>query len=422
MLLGCIADDLTGATDLSLMLSREGMRTVQTTGIPPGDMDLDGIDALVIALKSRSIPAKEAVSISLDAARCLRDLGARRYLFKYCSTFDSTDEGNIGPVLEALLDFVGGGQTIACPAFPAAGRTIYAGHLFVNGVLLSESPMKDHPLNPMHDSDLRRVLQRQTRLSVGLVGFEDVDGGIEAIDGALKREAAAGRPVSIVDALSDRHLRDIGAATADHVLITGGSGIAIGLPAAYAAKGLLAKLTPPGSAMPAPAGRRAIIAGSCSQATRRQIDVAHQRGMAALHVDVDQLLDGSQTVESILEWTSRQDAGQPFLVYSSADPAEVRAAQEKLGREAAGALVEGTLSAVAKGCMEAGVTQFLVAGGETSGAVVKALDAKLLSIGPEIDPGVPWTRTLGHPDLALALKSGNFGAPDFFYKAWDFLR
>ncbi|HEY1944041.1 MAG TPA: 3-oxo-tetronate kinase [Roseiarcus sp.] len=422
MLLGCIADDLTGATDLSLMLSREGMRTVQTTGIPPGEIDLDGVDALVIALKSRSIPARQAVSMSLEAARRLRDLGARRFLFKYCSTFDSTDEGNIGPVLEALLEFVGGGQTIACPAFPATGRTIYAGHLFVNGVLLSESPMKDHPLNPMHDSDLSRVLQRQTRRAVGLIGFEDVDGGVEAIGKALKREAAASKAVSIVDALSDRHLRDIGAAVADHALVTGGSGIAIGLPSAYVAKGLLAKLTPPDSAMPAPAGRRAIIAGSCSQATRGQIEVALQRGMAAFHVDVDQLVGGSQTVDSILEWTARQDIGQPFLVYSSADPEVVRAAQQRLGREAAGALVEETLSAVAKGCMDAGVTQFLVAGGETSGAVVQALDAKILSIGPEIDPGVPWTRTLGQPDLALALKSGNFGAPDFFYKAWNFLQ
>ncbi len=232
MLLGCIADDLTGATDLSLMLTKEGLRTVQSTGVPQGDLDLKAVDALVIALKSRSIPSGEAVALSLEAAHALRARGAQRLLFKYCSTFDSTDEGNIGPVIEALLGLVGG-QTIACPAFPAAGRTIYAGQLFVNGVPLSESPMQHHPLNPMRDSDLRRVLARQTRLPVGLVGFEDVEAGPDGVRAALAREAEAGRRIAVVDALTDRHLRAIGAAVASLPLVTGGSGIAMGLPAAY---------------------------------------------------------------------------------------------------------------------------------------------------------------------------------------------
>jgi len=227
---GCIADDLTGATDLSLTLSKEGLRYVQSTGIPSAALDLTGVDVLVIALKSRSIPAHQAVAQSLDAARVLLALGAQRLLFKYCSTFDSTDEGNIGPVTEALLGLVGG-QTIACSAFPRAGRTIYGGQLFVNGVLLAESPMKDHPLNPMHDSDLCRMLRRQTRLPVGLVAFGDVGGGPSMIRAALSRESEAGRPIAIVDALTDRHLRDIGAAAAHLMLITGGSGIAMGLPA-----------------------------------------------------------------------------------------------------------------------------------------------------------------------------------------------
>ncbi len=257
MLLGCIADDLTGATDLSLTLTKEGLRTVQSTGIPAAGIDLSGVDALVIALKSRSIPAAEAVALSLEAAHALRALGAQRLLFKYCSTFDSTDEGNIGPVAEALLGLVGG-QTIACPAFPRAGRSIYAGHLFVNGVPLSESPMKDHPLNPMHDSNLRRVLARQTRLPVGLVAFEAVEAGPDGIRAALAAEAEAGRPIAIVDALTDRHLRDIGAAVAHLPLVTGGSGIAMGLPAAYLAAGLL---TAPDTAAqhdggPGGAGRR----------------------------------------------------------------------------------------------------------------------------------------------------------------------
>lgn len=421
MLLGCIADDLTGATDLSLTLSQEGLRTVQCTGLPSAALDLSGIDALVIALKSRSIPAAEAVAQSLEAARRLRASGARRLLFKYCSTFDSTDAGNIGPVAEALLDLVGGGPTIACPAFPRAGRTIYAGQLFVNGVPLAESPMKDHPLNPMHDSDLRRVLGRQARRSVGLVGFADVEAGPDAIRAALAREEGAGRPLCIVDALTDRHLRDIGAAVADLPLVTGGSGIAMGLPAAYLAAGLLSALTPPPRVMAAPAGRAAILAGSCSAATRQQVARAEAAGLPAFRLEAARLAEGSQSVGDVLGWIDAQSDARPILVYSSADPEVVRDTQARLGREAAGTMIEDALAGTARGLRDRGFTRLLVAGGETSGAVVQALGAQALAIGPEIDPGVPWTRTLEGPDLALALKSGNFGTPDFFLKAWAHL-
>ncbi len=417
MLLGCIADDLTGATDLSLMLTKEGLRTVQSTGIPSGSLDLGEVDALVIALKSRSIPAGEAVALSLDAAHALRALGAQHLLFKYCSTFDSTDEGNIGPVTEALLGLVGG-ETIACPAFPRAGRTIYAGQLFVNGVPLSESPMKDHPLNPMRDSDLRRVLGRQTNLPVGLIAFDDVEAGPAAILAALKREAEGGRRIAIVDALTDRHLRDIGAALAHSPLITGGSGIAMGLPAAYVAAGLLSGLTPPPRTMAAPAGRSAILAGSCSAATRQQVATAIAAGLPAFQLDAAHVAEASQSVDDVLGWVDRQGGREPVLIYSSADPAVVRDIQTRLGRDAAGAMIETILAEAARGLQERGFSRLLVAGGETSGAVVQALGAQLLAIGPEIDPGVPWTRTLDKPDMALALKSGNFGTPDFFLKAW----
>ncbi len=421
MLLGCIADDLTGATDLSLMLSKEGMRTVQSTGRPSPDLDLGGIDALVVALKSRSIPADAAVGQSLEAARALRALGARHLLFKYCSTFDSTDAGNIGPVTAALLAFVGGGPTIACPAFPGAGRTVYRGHLFVGDLLLSDSPLKDHPLNPMRDPDLRRVLARQMSTPVGLVAFDDVEGGAEAISAALRREAAAERPVSIVDALTDRHLRHIGSALADLPLITGGSGVAMGLPAAYRDRGLLPGLTPQPSMMRAPGGRSAILAGSCSAATRRQVAVAIETGVAAFQIDAERLAERTLGPAEILAWADGQAGEGPVMIYSSADPETVGRIQARLGREAAGTLVEDALAAVARGLVERGFRRLLVAGGETSGAVVQALGAEALSIGPEIDPGVPWTRTLGGPDLALALKSGNFGAPDVFLKAWNLL-
>lgn len=422
MLLGCIADDLTGATDLSLMLSREGLRTVQSTGLPQDDLDLTGVDALVIALKSRTIPAAEAVAQSLAAADWLLANGAKRLFFKYCSTFDSTDEGNIGPVAEALLERLDTGFTIACPAFPATGRSIYQGHLFVNGVPLDESSMRDHPLTPMRDSDLRRVLQQQTDLPVGLVAYADVDAGAAAITSAFDRERAAGKRIAIVDALKDSHLREIGKALVDLTLVTGGSGIAIGLPAAYRDAGLIAELTPPATSIAAPEGRGAILAGSCSAATRGQVETAQKAGLPTLRVDPLAIASGHLTSASVVDWLVAQPADTTPLVYSSDDPDSVRAVQEKLGRDKAGALVEELLAAVAAALPAKGFTRLLVAGGETSGAVVNALGVKALSIGPEIDPGVPWTRSRSGPDVALALKSGNFGTPDFFLKAWSSLQ
>ncbi|MCX5578755.1 3-oxo-tetronate kinase [Kaistia terrae] len=421
MLLGCIADDLTGATDLSLMLSREGLRTVQSTGLPGDDLDLTEVDALVVALKSRTIPAADAVAQSLAAAEWLLANGAQRLFFKYCSTFDSTDEGNIGPVAEALLKRLDAGFTIACPAFPATGRSIYQGHLFVNGVPLNESSMRDHPLTPMRDSDLRRVLQRQTELPVGLVAYADVDAGAEAIAEAFAREQAAGKRIAIVDALQDAHLREIGKALVDVRLITGGSGIAIGLPTAYRDAGLIDRLTPPAASIAAPEGRGAILAGSCSAATRGQVAKAQEAGLPTLRIDPLEIASGKLTPASVIEWLVSQPADATPLVYSSDDPDSVRAVQEKLGRDKAGTLVEDLLASVAAALPGKGFTRLLVAGGETSGAVVNALGVKALSIGPEIDPGVPWTRSRSGPDVALALKSGNFGTPDFFLKAWSSL-
>ena len=422
MLLGCIADDLTGATDLALMLTREGLRTLQTTGLPADDLDLAGVDAIVVALKSRTIPAKDAVALSLTACEWLKRKGARRCLFKYCSTFDSTDEGNIGPVAEALLSYLGSGFTIACPAFPATGRSIYMGNLFVNGTPLAESSMRDHPLTPMRDSDLRRLLRRQTRAEVGHVAFGDIEGGPDAIAKAFERERMAGRRIAIVDALTDRHLRDIGAAAARLELITGGSGIAIGLPAAYLKAGMIDHLAPAPSAIVAPPGRAAILAGSCSAATRGQVGVAIAAGLPAFVVDPVALANGAVTVLSVLEWLTAQGGSTIPLIYSSDDPTHVSAVQEKLGYETAGRLVEDLLAAVAKALSDRGFTRLIVAGGETSGAVVEALGVRVLDIGPEIDPGVPWTISRSELKVALALKSGNFGAPDFFLKAWKSLK
>jgi len=422
MLLGCIADDLTGATDLALMLSRCGMRTVQTAGLPEASLDLSDVDAVVVALKSRTIPAAEAVAQSLRAAELLTAAGAVRLFFKYCSTFDSTDQGNIGPVAEALLAYTKSPFTLACPAFPANGRTIYMGQLFVNGVPLNESSMKDHPLTPMRDADLRRVLQRQTTLPVGHVGYAGVDEGEAAIRAAFAHEAAAGRRILIVDALADRHLDAIGGAAADLPLVTGGSGVAMGLPRAWLAAGLLGRLAPPPQRIAAPPGRAAILAGSCAAATRGQVEAALAAGLPAFRIDPLAIASGTLAAEVILEWIGRTPADRPALVYSSDTPEAVRSVQAELGRERAGALVEALIAAVAGALPRRGFTRLLVAGGETAGAVVQALGVKALAIGPEIDPGVPWTRAISGVDLALALKSGNFGTRDFFLKAWSLLQ
>ncbi|PTM97162.1 3-oxo-tetronate kinase [Mycoplana dimorpha] len=419
MLLGAIADDLTGATDLALMLSREGMRTVLAVGVPPDDFEYQGADAVVVALKSRTSPAAEAVTLSLRALACLTGSGARQVMFKYCSTFDSTPEGNIGPVAEALLEALKTDITIVCPAFPANGRTVYQGHLFVGDQLLSESPMKDHPLTPMTDSSLVRLMHAQTRLPVGLVDRKTVAGGPAAVRDAFERARGQGTKLLVVDAISDDDLRVIGEAAAGLRLVTGGSGIAIGLPENFRRAGLLgvSRIT---SRFAAPPGRAVTLAGSCSRATRDQIATALAAGTPAFRVDPVAIAETRLSPGQVVEWAVATE-GVP-LIYSSAEPQAVRDAQQRLGRDRAGEIVEHFLADAAAGLLDRGFSRFLVAGGETSGAVVGALGVPALLIGPEIDPGVPWTLSLGSErPLALALKSGNFGGTGFFSKAWEML-
>lgn len=418
MLLGCIADDLTGATDLALMLTRAGMKTVQVMEVPDKSADLTGYDAVVVALKTRTCPVSDAVSLSLAAADALLAGGAKQLFFKYCSTFDSTDEGNIGPVAEALLARLDARQAIVCPAFPTNKRTVYQGNLFVGDVPLAESPMKDHPLTPMRDSNLVRVLQRQTKLKVGLIPFAVVDAGPDTIKTAIAAADQRDERFVVLDAITDRHLVDMGTAAAGMKLITGGSGVALGLPANFVRAGLMRAAEAPAT-IRAPKGRALILAGSCSVATRGQVKAAIDAGLPALRLDPLTLATGEMTTARIVAWVKDQPADRTPLVYSSADPEAVAAAQAKLGRDKAGTIVEEALAAAAVGLAHAGFTRLIVAGGETSGAVVNGLGVTALEIGPEIDPGVPWTRAIGGRDMVLALKSGNFGAPDFFLKAWE---
>lgn len=419
-LLGCIADDFTGATDLANMLVRGGMRTVQTIGVPAADTRIEA-DALVVALKSRTIDSADAVQQSLAALEWLRAQGCRQFFFKYCSTFDSTDKGNIGPVTDALLDAlspIGGGTpfTIACPAFPENGRTIYRGHLFVGDVLLNESGMEHHPLTPMTDANLVRVLQRQTRSKVGLVRYDAVAKGAEAVRASIDTLRHDGVRMAIADAVSDADLYTLGEACADLPLITGGSGVALGLPANFRRAGLLDDAADAGE-LPRIEGASAVLAGSASKATNAQV-AAWRESRPAFRIDPLAAARGEPVVEQALEFArEHMKTTQPVLIYATASPDEVKSTQRELGVAEAGELVERTLAAVARGLHQMGVRKFVVAGGETSGAVVQALDVRMLRIGKQIDPGVPATATIGDEPLALALKSGNFGAVDFFAKA-----
>jgi 3-dehydrotetronate 4-kinase len=416
ILLGAVADDFTGATDLCNTLVKGGMRTVQAIGVPPEGLDLPEADAVVVALKSRTCPPDEAVAASLQALAWLREAGARQTLFKYCSTFDSTERGNIGPVADALMEALGAGIAVVCPAFPETGRTIYRGHLFVGDALLSDTHMRDHPLTPMRDSSLVRLMGRQTRHKVGLVRWDAVARGAEAVREALAGLRAEGCRYAVADALEDGHLRTLGHACADAALVTGGSGIALGLPDNFKARSLLAADAVP-DAVPSVPGPGAVLSGSCSAATRAQVAAFAARRPA---FRLDPLREPGPQTEEALAWATARLGGGPVLVYATAAPEEVRAAQERLGTEAAAQRVEAMMAAVARGLTERGVRRLVIAGGETSGAVVQALGVRALRIGPQIDPGVPCTVTVGDgPPLALALKSGNFGGEGFFLKALE---
>jgi uncharacterized protein YgbK (DUF1537 family) len=422
-LLGCIADDFTGATDLANNLVRAGMRTVQTIGVPES-AETVAADAIVVALKSRTVPASEAVAESLKAYQWLKAQGVSQIYFKYCSTFDSTPAGNIGPVTDALLDAIHGegkGFTIVCPAFPENQRTIFNGHLFVGAQLLSDSGMRDHPLTPMTDANLVRVMQAQTKRRVGLVNYATVSRGADAIKAAFQSLQDKGYGVAVVDAISNTDLMAMGAALAGMPLVTAGSGVAIGLPQNWRATGQLAP-SDNADQLPPPSGYQAVISGSCSIATNQQVAVWRDAGLPALAIDPLGLANGTTTVDAVADWARQHLPESPVLVYATAAPEAVRQIQAQLGVAAAGALVESALSRIAVSLVESGVRQLVVAGGETSGAVVQALAVARMAIGPQIDPGVPWTcvnaAAAGDQTVHVALKSGNFGTPDFFQKSF----
>lgn len=425
IVLGAIADDFTGATDLANNLVRGGMRCVQVIGVPDTLPDLSDVDAVIVALKSRSCPVNEAISDSLAALEWLNELGAKQIFFKYCSTFDSTDSGNIGPVADALLDRLKAPQTVMVPAFPINGRTVYQGHLFVGDRLLNDSGMQHHPLTPMTDADLVRVLSRQTPHAVGLASRRLLTQGADATRNHLNALQADNVRHVICDSVDDSDLAILAEATVGLPLVTGGSGLGQALPAQYRYLGWLDKIADPGRLQPA-SGSALVLSGSCSRATLAQVDnflTHHPSAGFALNPQA-LAKDDKQWKQALAFALERIEKSAPVLIYASADPEKVKAAQAILGVDKAGRLVETALSQLAVTLVNKGVGRLLVAGGETSGAVVSALKISALRIGEQIDPGVPWTQATlqGHPaQLSLALKSGNFGGVDFFTRAFEVL-
>jgi 3-dehydrotetronate 4-kinase len=422
LLLGCIADDFTGATDLANTLVRRGMRTIQTIGVPSKDQSFGDAEAIVVALKTRTAPREKAVAQSLAACRWLSAHDARQFFFKYCSTFDSTPAGNIGPVADALLDDLGADFTTICPAFPENGRTVYRGHLFVDDALLSESAMRHHPLTPMEDANLLRLLGPQTARQVGLIAWQTVRQGVSAIRSSFARLRANGIAYAVVDALEESDLMALCEAGADLKLLTGGSGAAAGLPENFRRLGELPERRELED-FPAVGGGALVLSGSCSAATLRQVEAMRAKH-PSLKLDPFALSrDRKSVMTQLLDWALPKIRKEtPVLIYASAPPDEVKRAQQGLGAAGAGSLLEGALAEAAKMLVGSGVRRLIIAGGETAGAVVTALGLGALRIGRQIEAGVPVTLSAGEPQISLVLKSGNFGSDEFFLRALAALR
>lgn len=416
MLLGVIADDFTGATDIAGFLVENGMRTIQLNGIPTGDFDA-AADAVVISLKSRSCPVDEAITDSVTALKWLQSQGCQQFYFKYCSTFDSTAEGNIGPVTDALLAELGESFTMVCPALPVNGRTVYNGHLFVFGELLSDSGMRNHPVTPMTDSSVVRMMDAQSEGVSGLVNFQTIEQGSDSVTARFEELKSQGNRYAVVDAFNSEHLVTLGQAAKSLKLITGGSGLAAGIAKNWT-EHLVdqsdAKLA--GSPVKAPT---VVFSGSCSVMTNQQV-AAYKQLAPHFAIDVKACLSNGQYANEVFDWVMTNSQGDfAPLVYATADATELKAIQEEYGAQASSHAVEQFFSQLAIKLQQHGVKNFIVAGGETSGVVTQSLAVKGFHIGPQIAPGVPWVKSV-EGELSLALKSGNFGDESFFAKAQSF--
>ncbi|NDR58398.1 3-oxo-tetronate kinase [Aliiruegeria sabulilitoris] len=417
VVLGCIADDFTGATDLAGLLARSGVKVSLRMGVPeeaPEEADVAAFE--VIALKCRTAPVAEAVAETRAALDWLRRAGAERFFWKYCSTFDSTAEGNIGPVAEALMAEIGADQTIYCPAFPENGRAIFMGNLFVGELPLAESPMKDHPLTPMRDSNLMRLIEPQVKGKVGLANRLTVARGTEALKARMEELKAEGVAHVVVDAVADEDLGIIAEACHEMKLMTGGSAVAMPLPGIYLREGAITEAAKR-EAAPQVGKGSIVFSGSCSAMTRAQVADYLPKAVGYKLDPLDLAANGPQAAR---DWLAAQDLETPKIIYATAEPEDVAKVQAELGVAEAGELVESALAQLAQDALAQGVRRFVVAGGETSGAVTKALGVTAMEIDAEIAPGVPWTWCRsGDAQIAMTLKSGNFGAVSFFTDAFE---
>ena len=416
MILGVIADDFTGATDIAGFLVENGMRTVQLNGIPDNNIGVEA-DAIVISLKSRSCPVDEAVSDSLAALNWLQSQGCQQFYFKYCSTFDSTAQGNIGPVTDALLKALDEDFTIVCPALPVNGRTVFNGHLFVLGEPLNESGMRNHPVTPMTDSSLVRLMDAQSQGETGLVNYQVIENGANATTAHFHELRQKGYRYAVVDAFNTDHLITLGQAAKSLKLVTGGSGLAAGI-----AKNWAGNLTDQSKAkstgFPSLA-KSVILSGSCSLMTNKQV-AEYKTKAPHFSVDVEACLSNEHYAQQVSEWVlSQLNTALAPMVYATADVDKLHKIQQQYGAQTSSQAVEKFFSQLAHQLQEAGVRNFIVAGGETSGTVTQSLGVQGFHIGPQIAPGVPWIKSLDG-SLSLALKSGNFGDERFFVKAQEF--
>ncbi|MDU8924881.1 four-carbon acid sugar kinase family protein [Pasteurellaceae bacterium LIM206] len=404
--LGVIADDFTGASDIASFLVENGLNTVQMNGVPSEPLTTT-VDAIVISLKSRSNPVNEAVEQSLQALNWLQANGCNQFYFKYCSTFDSTEKGNIGPVTDALLDALNDDFTVITPALPVNGRTIFNGYLFVGDVLLNESGMQNHPITPMKDANLIRLMDAQAKGKTGLVTYADVIKGADNVKARFAELKAQGYRYAVVDAADNSQLAVLAEATADFKLVTGGSGLA-----AYMAARLSNGKKGDNAIVPTK-GKTVILSGSCSVMTNKQVN-AYKEKASSLNLNVERALTGENYVQELYQWVI-EHLHEPLapMIYATVPPEELKAIQTKFGAEKASHTIENTFARLADKLKAAGVINFITAGGETSSIIVQQLGITGFRIGKQIAPGVPWLNAL-NDNIFLALKSGNFGKENFF--------
>lgn len=415
MKLGVIADDFTGATDIASFLVENAMRTVQVNGVPQEALDIEA-DAIVVSLKSRSCAVDEAINDSLNALTWLKAQGCQQFYFKYCSTFDSTEQGNIGPVTDALMAELGQSFTVVCPALPVNGRTVYKGNLFVFDQPLHESGMRHHPVTPMRDSNVLRLMEKQSQGKSGLVNHQVIEQGVEAVQSQLAQLQSQGVNYAVLDTTTMDQLETLGRAVQSMTLVTGGSGLAAGLAKAWGRQKAQAQAAvSSGQPSQQPA---VILSGSCSEMTNRQ--VAYYQSLAPhFALEVTQCFDNPDYAQQVASWVLEHQTGQYApMVYATADPQTLERIQQQYGAQASSEAVEGFFSLLAHLLKEQGIVNFIVAGGETSGTVTQSLKVSGFHIGPQIAPGVPWVKAVDG-GLSLALKSGNFGDEHFFKTAQD---